>query len=138
MKKLSQSRGFLTILLLLDGFELHHVRDSLLVFGMSKAVAAWNVDVRIPKYVFDSEGAFFAYQFQAMGDATFGVNAQHVVTIRHYQRPCMLVVPVIQLEWLADKFFQTMMKKLGSVLLVGELLPDFQRVIVVYHMEVLL
>ena len=81
MKKLSQSRGFLTILLLLDGSELYHVRDSLLVRRMGKSVEARNVDVRIPKYFLGGEGTIFIHQFQAMGDTSFGVNAQHVVTI---------------------------------------------------------
>ena len=54
------------ILLLLDGPELYHVRDSLLVRGMGKAVEARNVDVRVAQDVLCSEGTVSVHQLPTM------------------------------------------------------------------------
>ena len=49
----------------------------------------------------------------------------------------MIYVLVNQLEWLADKFFHTLAKKLVTVLWIGEFADELQCVVVVLHMEIL-
>ena len=68
-------------LCLLDGFELHHVRDSLPVKRIGKAVEALDVDFWITQYVLCGEVTVSVHQFPSMGYATFRVNVQLIFSI---------------------------------------------------------
>lgn len=69
------------ILLLLDGPELYHVRDSLLVRGMGKAVEARNVDVRVAQDVLCCEGTVSIHQFPTMRYTSLWIDVQFIVSI---------------------------------------------------------
>ena len=69
------------ILLLLDGPELYHVRDSLPVRGMGKAVEARNVDVRVAQDVLCSEGTVSIHQFPTMRYTSLWIDVQFIVSI---------------------------------------------------------
>ena len=69
------------ILLLLDGSELYHVRDSLPVKGMGKAVEARNVNVWVAQDVLCSEGTVSVHQLPTMRYTTLWIDAQFIVSI---------------------------------------------------------
>ena len=63
------------ILLLFDGSELNHVRDSLPVRGMGKAVEALDINVWITQYVLCGEGTVSVHQLPTMGYTTLWIDA---------------------------------------------------------------
>ena len=68
-------------LLIEDGLKHHHIRDALPVFGMGKAVEAWDVDFKVMWQILNGEVALLANQFPSISYASLRVNAQLIVTV---------------------------------------------------------